>query len=257
MEKPVVNILKIGGKLLEDEQQLQKLLIAFLNLDTAKILIHGGGKKATTVLRQMDILPKMINGRRITDAETLEVVVMVYAGLLNKKLVSLIQSLGGNAIGLSGADGNVIQAHKRIVKDIDYGFAGDIDEVNSQLIKHLLDFNLIPVFCAVTHDKKGQLLNTNADTIASNVATALSSNYQVIFNYCLEKDGVLSDPEDNESVIPALSHAAYQAGVKSGAIYEGMIPKLDNAFRALDQGVSTIRICGVDSFIAQKGTILV
>lgn len=257
MEPQQLNVLKIGGKLIEDEESLNALLEAFLNLKGAKILIHGGGKRATELLHQLEISPKMINGRRITDAATLEVVVMVYAGLLNKKMVSLLQALGGNAIGLSGADGNIIQAHKRVVKEIDYGYAGDIDKVDTQLIEHLISFGLIPVFCALTHDKKGQLLNTNADTIASSVATALSNKYRVSFNYCLEKDGVLSNPDDDASVINKLSYNAFQEGIQKGTIFEGMIPKLENAFQALNLGVNTVRICGINSFIQQKGTLLV
>lgn len=251
-----LKILKIGGKLLAEKDQLEQVLRHFIQLEDPKILVHGGGKKATEVLRQMEIPPKMVNGRRITDAPTLEVVVMIYAGLVNKQMVSLMQSLGGNAFGMSGADGNLIQAHKRTVNKIDYGFAGDIDQVNVRLIKNILQLDLIPVFCAITHDQKGQLLNTNADTIAATLATALANDFLVELIYCFEKNGVLENPEDDTSVIPILDHQAFQKGIINGQIFEGMIPKLDNAFGALKQGVNKVLVCGVESWLAGGGTVL-
>ena len=202
MSKPILHILKIGGKLIENPPRLERLLSDFTNLNGHKILVHGGGKRASQLCHALSIEPKMIEGRRITDEPTLEIVTMVYAGLINKNIVSQLQALGCNAIGLSGADGNAILAHKRIVKTIDYGFAGDIDAVNTNTIAGLVNLNLTPVFCAITHNGKGQLLNTNADTIAATLATALVKQYDVHLKYCFEKKGVLSDPDNDDSVIP-------------------------------------------------------
>ncbi|MEL7118789.1 MAG: acetylglutamate kinase [Bacteroidota bacterium] len=254
MEK--LHILKIGGKLLSKPYLLDAVLSAFIKKEGVKILVHGGGNKASELLQQLDIQPRMTAGRRITDAPTLEVVTMVYAGLINKQLVSQLQALGCNAIGLSGADGNAIQAHKRPPFPFDYGFAGDIDIVNSKMIISLLNSELCPVFCAITHDKEGQLLNTNADTIASTLAVAMAPFFEVELIFCLEKNGVLADPENDATVIPELSEANFQKLKAEGIIYDGMIPKLDNAFSALHKGVSKVCICGPDSLIEAGGTWL-
>lgn len=237
-----LNILKIGGKLLADESQLQKMLQVFTAMKGHKILVHGGGNKANELIKELGIIPKMINGRRITDEPTLEIVTMVYAGLINKGLVARLQAMQCSAIGLSGADGNAILAHKRVVKDIDYGFAGDIDAIGVDTIKHLLKGGLVPVCCAITHNGRGQLLNTNADTIASSLAIALAPYYRVRLQYSFERPGVLLDPTDDHSVISNLNKASYQQYKQDGIITDGMIPKLDNAFAGLDAGVSEIVI---------------
>ena len=217
-------------------------------------MVHGGGKRASELLKALQISPRMHEGRRITDEPTLEVVTMVYAGSINKRIVSLLQALGCNAIGLSGADGNVILAHKRIVQTIDYGFAGDIDQINTPVITSLLNAGLTPVCCAITHDGKGQLLNTNADTIASSLAKALSQEYQVSLKFCFEKKGVLADPEDDHSVISELNPDSYGKYRSEGIITDGMIPKLDNAFAALQAGVSEVIIGSPVSLFSKEST---
>ncbi len=249
-------ILKIGGKVLDDEVLLKQALEAFLAQEGYKILVHGGGKKATEISQKLGIQAQMINGRRITDAAALEVVLMVYAGLSNKMIVSMLQSMDCNAIGLSGADANTILAHQRVVKDIDYGFAGDIDAVNVNVIQILLESGLTPVFCAITHNKKGQLLNTNADTIAMQLATAMAPHYKVSLNFCFEKPGVLMNPNDDSSVIAYLNQEAYQTFKAEGIISEGMLPKLDNAFEALQKGVKEVRIGNVVGILQGRGTVL-
>lgn len=251
--KQKLNIIKIGGNVINNEVALSSFLTHFSNLDGLKILVHGGGKKATEVANKLQLEPKMIGGRRITDADNLEVVTMVYAGLLNKNIVAKLQQCNCNAIGLSGADGNVIKAHKRIVKNIDYGFAGDVDEVEVNTISVLLNANLIPVFCAITHDQNGQLLNTNADTIASELASALAQKYEVNLTYIFEKKGVLKDVDDENSVIENLNLVSYKLLKNDGTITDGMLPKLENCFNALRKGVSEIHIANTD-FISNKYT---
>jgi acetylglutamate kinase len=254
-----LTILKIGGKLLDDEARLNEALADFSKIEGAKILVHGGGKKSSELSRQLGIEPKMIEGRRITDAATLEVVTMVYAGLLNKSVVARLQSLGCDAIGLSGADGNAISAKKRPVKTIDYGFAGDVESVNKTLVINFLKQNLTPVFCAITHDGQGQLLNTNADTIATTLAVALAQDFAVTLKFCFEKNGVLLDPADENSVIEKLRPADYARYKSEGTISEGMVPKLDNAFAAIDAGVAEVVICcrgGIAPSSFQKGTLV-
>jgi len=247
-----LRILKIGGKLVEDDERLNALLTTFTKWRGPKILVHGGGKEAGRLGEKLGIPAKMHQGRRITDAETLEVVTMVYGGLFNKKLVSRLQALGVNAIGLSGADGNSILAHKRMVKEVDYGLVGDVDVVNRELLSGLLDLGLTPVFCALTHDGKGQLLNTNADTIATELAIALSNHYSTHLIYCFDKPGVLRDADDDSSLIPVLDSKAYNQLKGAGAIHTGMLPKLENAFRALEKGVGIVWIGGPGS-LADEG----
>jgi len=257
--KKKLTVIKIGGNVINDEQLLSKVLADFAALNEAKILIHGGGKRASALMRQMGMEPNMIEGRRITDAATLEVVTMVYAGLINKKVVADLQAIGNNAIGLTGADLNAIQSHKRIVRDIDYGFVGDIDKIESTNISKLINADFTPVFCAITHDKQGQLLNTNADSIASRVAVGMSELYDVTLILCFEKDGVLSDSNDDTSVIPNLTYQQFQDYKASGVIYEGMIPKMDGAFFALQNGVEHVFIAGTSALSknAVKGTQLI
>ncbi len=249
--KNKLTIVKIGGNVINNDKALTSFLADFSSIEGLKILVHGGGKKASELATQIGLIPEMMNGRRVTDKANLEVVTMVYAGLLNKKIVAQLQQQNCNAIGLSGADANCIKAHKRIVKDIDYGFAGDVDEVNDSIIKVLLENNLIPVFCAITHDKKGQLLNTNADTIASEIASGLAKYYQVVLTYCFEKNGVLKDVSDESSVIENIDLNSYEELKNENIIIDGMLPKLENCFYALNNGVAEI-IIGNQTVIINK-----
>jgi len=251
MKSQKLNIVKIGGNVINNEEALTSFLKDFSKLEGLKILVHGGGKRATEIALEMGFKPKMINGRRVTDKANLEVVTMVYAGLLNKKITAILQQNNCNAIGLSGADANCMLAHKRIVKEIDYGFAGDIDKVNAQTINVFLQNNMTPVFCAITHDKNGQLLNTNADTIASEVAIAMSNLFNVQLNYVFELKGVLQSIEDKNSVITQINLNKYEQLVEQGVISKGMIPKLYNCFNSLKKGVQKVKI-GDASLI--KGT---
>ena len=235
-------VIKIGGNIVDNDEALQNFLNDFASLDTNKILIHGGGKVATKVSNALGIETQMIEGRRVTDQETIKVVTMVYAGLVNKTIVSGLQARECNAIGLTGADNNTILSHKRIVKDIDYGYVGDIDKVNSNFISSLINNNSTPVLAPITHDKKGQLLNTNADTIASEVAIALSEDYEVELIYCFELPGVLKDIKDKTSVINQINTEGYPSLKKDGTIADGMIPKIDNCFNAIGRGVNSVRI---------------
>lgn len=235
-------VIKIGGNIIDDEEKLSSFLKNFALIREKKILIHGGGKLATNIAQQLNIPQQLIEGRRITDRETLKIITMVYAGYINKSIVALLQSNDCNAIGLSGADGNLIQAHKRKNAAIDYGFVGDIDAVNSEWLSQLLDQNLCVVIAPVTHDKKGRLLNTNADTIAQEIAKSISKNYAVTLIYCFEKNGVLQNADDENSIIKEITAASYKELKEKKIIHSGMIPKLDNAFAALSAGVSKVII---------------
>ncbi len=238
--KQKLSIIKIGGSVIEDKVALDKFLMLFTKLEGPKILVHGGGTLATQFATRLGIESKMIGGRRITDAETLDVITMVYAGLTNKNIVAQLQGNNCNAIGLSGADGDAIQAHKRPVTAIDYGFAGDVDGVNSKMISELLTTGLTPVFCAMTHDGNGQLLNTNADTIASELAIGLSERYKTTLYYCFEKKGVLMDIKNNESVVKHINSTTYEKLLADGTIANGMLPKLENCFHALQNKVDKV-----------------
>jgi acetylglutamate kinase len=235
-------IVKIGGNIIDDEGKLSCFLKDFATIRGRKILIHGGGKLATRLAEQMKIPQQMVDGRRITDAETLKIVTMVYAGYINKNIVAQLQANGCNAIGLTGADGNVILAHKRVHATLDYGFVGDVDAIDSSLLSNLLQQGLTPVLAPITHDRKGQLLNTNADTIAQESAKALSGFYDIELIYSFEKIGVLLDINDEKSVIKQLNAGFYSELKKEGKIFAGMIPKLDNAFSALNNGVKKVII---------------
>ena len=235
-------IIKIGGNIIDDEKKLGDFLKDFASLSSKKILVHGGGKKATKLAASLGIEQKMIEGRRITDKKTLEIVIMVYAGEINKQIVALIQSNNCPAIGLSGADGNLIQAHKRIHPAIDYGYAGDIDRINDELLTFLLEKGLVPVIAPITHDKKAQLLNTNADTIAQEIAKSMTKHYDVHLIYSFEKNGVLMDVNDEKSVISQLEPTSYARLKAEQKIFAGMIPKLDNAFEAIQKGVKEVTI---------------
>ncbi len=242
MSKQTLQIVKIGGNVINNETVLNAFLKDFAALKGPKILVHGGGKRASEISSAMGLESKMINGRRVTDAATVEVVTMVYAGLLNKNITAQLQKYSCNAIGLSGVDANCILAHKRIVKDVDYGFAGDVDAINSQFIHLLLQNNVTPVFCAITHDKNGQLLNTNADTIASEVAIGMSELYLTDLNFVFELKGVLKNIEDKNSVIKEINSKTYPKLVDKGIISDGMLPKLHNCFNALEKGVNKVKI---------------
>ena len=245
--KPKLHIVKVGGHLVNDATALQEVLRAFAKIDTPKLLVHGGGRHATALAKQLGITPKMIDGRRITDAEMLDVAVMSYAGLSNKKIVAQLQELGVNAIGLSGADGNCIKAVKRPVKEIDYGLVGDVVAVNEAVFSMLSENDLVPVLCAITHNKNGQLLNTNADTIAAQVAIALSTAYKVSLFYCFEHAGVLHDISNPENVIKTLTEVQTRKFVAEGTIHQGMVPKLHNGFDALKMGVNEVIISNTNA----------
>ncbi len=235
-------VVKIGGNIIDDDAKLAAFLISFAAIQGKKILVHGGGKLATRLAEDMKVPQQMIDGRRITDAETLKIVTMVYAGYINKNIVAQLQARGANAIGLSGADGNAIQAHKRVHPTLDYGFVGDVDSINVPLLKTLLNQELAIVLAPITHDKQGLLLNTNADTIAQETAKGLSQHYDVQLIYSFEKSGVLLDANDDSTVINAITPAYYQQLKNEQKIFAGMIPKLDNAFAALNSGVKKVII---------------
>ena len=243
--KQKLHIVKVGGHLVNDADALQKVLSAFAKMDVPKILVHGGGRHATALATKLGISPKMIEGRRITDAAMLEVAIMSYAGLSNKKIVAQLQQLDVNAVGLSGADGNCIEAVKRPVKEIDFGFVGDVVNVNAAVFTSLAAQDFVPVLCAITHDKNGQLLNTNADTIAAQVAIALSATYEVSLFYCFEHAGVLRDIATPTDVISHLNATQTETFIKEGVIHQGMVPKLHNGFDALKNGVNEVVISNV------------
>jgi acetylglutamate kinase len=249
-------ILKIGGKLLDDPALLGSALAAFANIEGPKIIVHGGGKKGSEISRRLGIEPQMVDGRRMTDAATLEVVTMVYAGLLNKTVVAKLQALGCNTIGLSGADGNAILSRKRGAGAIDYGFVGDVENVNNKLIISFLENKLTPVVSPITHDGRGQLLNTNADTIARMLAVSLAQNFDVTLLFCFEKNGVLLNPLDDASVLPSLDAMTYEQHKATGVISEGMLPKLDNAFAARNGGVREVWVCGIEGIQKPFGTLI-
>ncbi len=251
-------IIKVGGQIVEEEESLRKLLKDFSRIAGGKILVHGGGKSATALAEKLGIKTKIVDGRRITDAETLKIATMVYAGLVNKNIVAGLQALGNNAIGLSGADLDVIRAVKRPVGAIDYGFVGDINWVNAQALSELIDNGAVPVLAPITHDGKGSLLNTNADTIASELARSLCGRYELRLIFCFEKQGVLLNENDEKSVIPEINPELFEELKASGAISGGMIPKLENGFNALKQGVSAVVITNAQGISGGlRGTRLV
>jgi acetylglutamate kinase len=266
MKKPVqhtphspLTIVKIGGNVVDNPLLLQEVLAQFARLKGHKLLIHGGGKLATQLGEKLGIKAQMVGGRRVTDAAMLQVVTMVYGGEINKKLVALLQASGCNALGLTGADGNLIPAHRRQKGELDWGFVGDFDPaaINTGLLQSLFSAGITPVVAPLTHDGRGSLLNTNADTIASGLAVVLSPFYQTTLTYCFEKKGVLLDVEDEASVIPRITPESYSQYKAQGVIAEGMLPKLENAFAALEAGVEQVRIChALDIAHPQNGTTL-
>jgi acetylglutamate kinase len=253
-------VIKIGGNIIDDDALLSVFLKKFASVRSKKILVHGGGKLATRLAEKLGIPQQLKDGRRITDKETLKIVTMVYAGYINKHIVAQLQSLKCNAIGISGADGNSILAHKRDIADVDYGFAGDIDRVNADWFEQLLDNGMCVVVSSITHDGKNQLLNTNADTIAQEIAKAMSSVFEVSLVYSFEKSGVLKDVDNENSVIKKLHLGYYNELKETEKIFAGMIPKLDNAFKAIDAGVRKVIIGKgeeLDLLIAgESGTII-
>ena len=240
MEK--LYVIKIGGNIVDNSALLTECLTAFSKLEGQAILVHGGGKLATQMASTMGVEQTMVEGRRITDAETLKIVTMVYAGNINKNIVAQLQALGVNAMGLTGADGNLISAHKRTGTSIDYGFVGDVDGINETLITQLLNSNIKLVVAPITHDGHGQLLNTNADTIAQSIATGMAKQFEVHLIYGFEREGVLSDVNDPSSVIAFIDRPVYGTLKDQKVIFEGMIPKIDNAYLALEGGVQSVII---------------
>ncbi len=255
--KQTLTIVKVGGAVVEDEVQLAQLLKDFSAIPGRKVLIHGGGRRATQVAASLGIESKMVGGRRITDAEMLSVVTMVYGGLVNKNLVARLQANGVNALGLTGADIDVIRSHKRPLKDgIDFGFVGDVDRANGQMLSRLIEAGITPVMAPLTHDGQGNILNTNADTIASETAKALASIYDVTLIYSFEKKGVLSNPDDDDSVIPTINRADFERYKADGTISGGMLPKIENALSAIDAGVSRVIITLATAIDGHSGTII-
>jgi acetylglutamate kinase len=252
-----LTIIKVGGKVVEDNQSLNSLLDQFKKISGYKILVHGGGNTATEIAGKLGIETKMVNGRRITNSEMLDVAVMVYGGLVNKKIVAALQARNCNALGLTGADLGFIRARKRPVQDVDYGFVGDVEEVNSRELRLLLNENVIPVIAPLTYDGNGQLLNTNADTIASEIGTELSAYFNVFLFFCFEKKGVLLDQNDEKSLIYELDSTLFQQYIEEGIISAGMIPKLENGFRAKRKGVKEVLITHAENIATGRGTRLI
>jgi acetylglutamate kinase len=254
--KPIT-IIKVGGAIVEDDARLDDLLDRFASVDGPKILVHGGGRRATKVAAALGIESKMVDGRRITDADMLEVVTMVYGGLVNKGLVARLQARGVNALGLTGTDADVIRSHRRPLKNgIDYGFVGDVDHVRGDLLQSLLEKGIVPVIAPLTHDGQGHMLNTNADTMASETAKALAPYAEVTLVYCFEKPGVLSDPDNDASVIPVITHADFERLTADGTISGGMKPKVENALAAVGAGVRRVIITQASAIGQEGGTVI-
>lgn len=252
-----LTIIKVGGQVVEDSESLNALLDQFIRFSGNKILVHGGGRTATEIAGKLGIETEMVDGRRITGKSMLDVVTMVYGGLVNKKIVAGLQARGCNAIGLTGADLNLISARKRPVQEIDYGFVGDVTDVNSSEMRMLIGENVVPVIAPLTHDGKGQLLNTNADTIAAEMASELADFFNVYLFYCFEKKGVLMNPDDESTIIPELDTALFKQYQQEGIISSGMIPKLDNGFRAKRNGVKEVLITNPENMASGRGTRLI
>ena len=257
MMKEQLTIVKVGGAVVEDEGQLEQLLRNFSAIEGRKVLVHGGGRKATKMAERLGIETKMVEGRRITDADMLEVVTMVYGGLVNKNLVAKLQANGVNALGLTGADADAIRSHKRPLKNgVDYGFVGDVDQANDEMLGRLIEAGITPVMAPLTHDGKGHILNTNADTIASETAKALAKLYDVTLIFSFEKKGVLRNPDDDDSVIPTITHQDFEKYKADGTISGGMLPKIENALNAVDAGVSKVIITLATAIDGVHGTVI-
>ena len=258
MDIKKINVVKIGGNVIDDPAALAEFVDIFSSIEGRKVLVHGGGKEATRLSKAMGIETTMIEGRRVTDRQTLDIVTMTYAGLINKRIVAMLQAVGCDALGFSGADGNIIKASRRPSKPINYGFVGDIDpkDVNDRLIRILLDAGITPVICAICHDGNGTLLNCNADSVAAAVAIGCSQVAPTVLTYCFEKAGVLADVDDDDSVIPLITEASFQVLKEKGTIVKGMIPKLTNALDSAAKGVSEVRICKAEALSSDSGTII-
>ncbi len=255
--KEKLTIVKVGGAVVEDELQLSQLLKDFSAIEGRKILVHGGGRKATKMAERLGIETKMVDGRRITDADMLEVVTMVYGGLINKNLVARLQANGVNALGLTGADANAIRSHKRPLKNgVDYGFVGDVDQADGEMLGRLIEAGITPVMAPLTHDGEGHILNTNADTIASETAKALADLYDVTLIFSFEKKGVLRNPDDDDSVIATINHADFARYKADGTISGGMLPKIENALNAVDAGVAKVIITLATAIDGKHGTTI-
>lgn len=252
-----LTVIKVGGKIVEEEESLKQLLDDFARIEGHKILVHGGGRSATKIAERLGIQSNMVDGRRITDAATLQIVTMVYGGLVNKNIVARLQALDVNALGLTGADMDVIRSEKRPVKEIDYGFVGDVKYVKSETLQWLIDKDIVPIMAPLTHDGKGNILNTNADTIAAEIAQAMSAHYDVTLVYCFEKKGVLMDENDDNSVISRLDKELYKKYIDEGVITGGMLPKLDNAFRSIEKGVKAVIITQASEIGKDNGTRII
>ncbi len=255
MEK--LTIVKVGGAVVEDEAQLAQLLKDFTAIEGAKILVHGGGRRATKIAGRLGIETKMVDGRRITDEAMLEVVTMVYGGLVNKHVVAMLQALGTDAIGLTGADGDILRSVKRPLKNgVDYGFVGDVKKADGAKIAHFIEKKLTPVIAPLTHDGEGNMLNTNADTMASETAKAMAGLYDVTLIFAFEKPGVLSNPDDDTSVIPVITRGDFERYRQDGTISGGMLPKIENALEAVEAGVSRVIITLATAIDGQHGTVI-
>lgn len=256
-EKKKITIIKVGGKIVEEPTSLAALLNRFAAIEGAKVLIHGGGRSATKIAERMGIESKMVDGRRITDEATLQVVTMVYGGLVNKNIVAGLQARGVNALGLTGADCNIIRAHKRPVGAIDYGFVGDVDCADGEMLSKLIEQGIVPIVAPLTHDGNGSMLNINADTMAAETAKGLAKIYDVTLTYCFEFPGVMRNPDDADSVIPTITKESYKELLADGTVSGGMIPKIDNAFNAIDNGVTQVVITRADAIDGKNGTHII
>lgn len=254
--KEKLTLIKVGGKIVEEAASLHKLLADFTAIQGHKVLVHGGGRTATDLATRMGIETQMVNGRRITDEAMLRVVTMVYGGLVNKNVVAQLQACGVRALGLTGADMDTIRSHRRPAGEVDYGFVGDVDRVDGALLSTLINQQIVPVMAPLTHDGKGNLLNTNADTIAGEVAKGLAPYFDVTLTYCFEKKGVLLNAEDDDSVIPHISRTDFPRLVADGIVAGGMIPKIENALAAVSAGVSRVIITRADALDGQGGTVI-
>lgn len=255
--KQKITVIKVGGKIVEEQESLNNLLDRFAAIEGYKVLIHGGGRSATRIAESLGIESRMVGGRRITDAETLKVVTMVYGGLVNKNIVAGLQARGINALGLTGADCNVLRAHMRPIGEVDWGFVGDVESADGAMLAKLIGEGIVPIMAPLTHDGKGNLLNTNADTIASETAKALAKYFDVTLTYCFEHPGVMRNPDDATSLIPLINRESYKELLADGTISGGMIPKIDNAFAALEGGVGKVIITKADAIDGVSGTHII